>query len=134
MSVPLNRIRPEVGLWVPATRLKKVVLPAPLGPMMALILPCSNSALTLLTAVRPPKRLVMFSILSIGLGLLSGVRRSAAGGFRLLRGTLCQPLLHMAHDAAREEDHQQHQQRTEHDHPVVLQELQILRYPGDDQG
>ena len=36
--------------------LKKVVLPAPLGPMMLKIRPRSMSTVMLLTAVRPPKR------------------------------------------------------------------------------
>jgi len=36
--------------------LKKVVFPAPLGPMMLTIRPRSMSTVILLTAVRPPKR------------------------------------------------------------------------------
>src|SRR5690606_19994982 len=134
MSCPLNKIRPEVGRWVPATRLKKVVLPAPLGPMMALIWPSSKWALTLLTAVRPPNRLVRFSTLSIGFRLHLALARSAAS----LLGKACRPLhlllLQIADDPAREEDHQHHQQRPEHDHAEVLQELQILTDPDHQQG
>jgi hypothetical protein len=41
---------PDDGGMVPPTRLKKVVLPAPLGPMMALTLPRSMVVVTALTA------------------------------------------------------------------------------------
>lgn len=34
MSRPLNRMLPRVGFSCPLSRLKKVVFPAPLGPMM----------------------------------------------------------------------------------------------------
>ncbi len=34
MSRPLKRMRPEVGRTSPEISRKKVVLPAPLGPMM----------------------------------------------------------------------------------------------------
>ncbi len=64
MSRPSKVIVPSLGLCTPLMRLKKVVLPAPLGPMMALILPFSMLVLTLLTAVLPPKRLVRCSISS----------------------------------------------------------------------
>ena len=39
MSSPLNRMRPEVGRSTPVRQLKKVLLPAPFGPMMARISP-----------------------------------------------------------------------------------------------
>ena len=35
MSSPLNMMRPEVGRSTPVRQLKKVLLPAPFGPMMA---------------------------------------------------------------------------------------------------
>ena len=35
MSLPSNRIEPDVGANRPLTRLKNVVLPAPFGPMIA---------------------------------------------------------------------------------------------------
>ena len=37
MSSPLNRMRPLVGRSTPVRQLKKVLLPAPFGPMMARI-------------------------------------------------------------------------------------------------
>jgi hypothetical protein len=41
--------------------LKKVVLPAPLGPISPMISPRSTRKFTESTAVRPPKRMVTFS-------------------------------------------------------------------------
>ena len=66
MSAPLSRMRPEVGRSTPVTQLKKVLLPAPFGPMMARISPRRISRLTLLSAVRPPKRMVSASVRSTG--------------------------------------------------------------------
>ena len=37
MSSPLKKMRPPVGLSTPVRQLKKVLLPAPFGPMMAWI-------------------------------------------------------------------------------------------------
>jgi hypothetical protein len=54
-------------------QLKKVVLPAPLGPMTLTIEPSSSVKSSALTAVRPPNRLVTFSGPS-GLGLALGER------------------------------------------------------------
>ena len=53
-----RRLRP-IGSIRPATTLKKVVLPAPLGPMMLTIEPFGMSRLTSRTATRPPNRLVI---------------------------------------------------------------------------
>src|SRR5690349_14052136 len=39
--------------------LKKVVFPAPFGPITLTMLPLSTSSVTSLTAVRPPKRFVI---------------------------------------------------------------------------
>src|SRR5215467_10856888 len=66
MSVPLNRTRPEVGRSTPVRQLKKVLLPAPFGPMMARISPRFTVMLTLLTAASPPKRMVYPSVRSTG--------------------------------------------------------------------
>lgn len=64
-SRPSSVMVPDVGRCVPLMRLKNVVLPAPLGPMIALILPGSMVVLTSLTAARPPKRLVRWLISSM---------------------------------------------------------------------
>src|SRR5712691_4400821 len=62
MFSPLNRIRPPVGRRTPVRQLKKVLLPAPFGPMMARISPRRISKSTLSSAVRPPKRTVSPSV------------------------------------------------------------------------
>src|SRR5688572_33134027 len=69
MSLPLNRIRPEVGRSTPVTQLKNVLLPAPFGPITARISPRLISKLTLLSAVKPPKRMVSPSVRSTGASL-----------------------------------------------------------------
>ena len=46
MSSPLNTMRPAVGRSTPVRQLKKVLLPAPFGPMMARISPRWTSKLT----------------------------------------------------------------------------------------
>ncbi len=66
MSRPLNRIRPSVGRYCPLSRLKKVVLPAPLGPMMDLSVNGATSRVTWSTATWPPKRMVRSRAETIG--------------------------------------------------------------------
>src|SRR5262245_33510173 len=53
----LNTTRPASGLTWPVMRLNSVVLPAPLGPMMALIEPAGTVKLTPPTAWKPSKLL-----------------------------------------------------------------------------
>src|SRR5437879_5973232 len=55
-STPLNMIEPAVGISVPDSMLKIVLLPEPLGPIRPRISPCSTRNDTPLTAVKPPKR------------------------------------------------------------------------------
>src|SRR5438094_693800 len=62
MSSSANRMRPALGCSTPVTQLKNVDLPAPLGPMMARISPAGTAMLTSLSAVRPPNRMVSFSV------------------------------------------------------------------------
>ena len=54
-SRPKSVIRPSLGGSSPLIRLKSVVFPAPLGPMMARRSPGRTSRLTPSTARRPPK-------------------------------------------------------------------------------
>jgi hypothetical protein len=60
--LPLNRIVPVVGSRNFVSRLKQVVLPAPLGPMSAWIEPRTTERLTLLTAVNPLNSLVSWRV------------------------------------------------------------------------
>src|ERR1700682_1512233 len=63
MSCPSNTMRPLVGRSTPVRQLKKVDLPAPLGPMTARISPCFTATDTLLSAARPPNRIERPSVL-----------------------------------------------------------------------
>src|SRR5665213_1641766 len=54
-------MRPDLGLYLPVTRLKAVDFPAPFGPIIATIEPASTLKLRSFTATRPPKRCVTWS-------------------------------------------------------------------------
>src|SRR5690348_10163167 len=55
MSAPRNRTCPAVGARNPVTRLNRVVLPAPFGPISPTISPSRTSNDTPSTARSPPK-------------------------------------------------------------------------------
>ena len=54
-SSPAIRTLPADGLMLPVTRLTKVVLPAPLGPISTVRSPGERDSETLLVTTRPPK-------------------------------------------------------------------------------
>jgi hypothetical protein len=58
MSCPLKRMVPDVGVRNFVSRLKHVVLPAPLGPISAWMEPRRTARFTSLTAVKPLNSLV----------------------------------------------------------------------------
>ena len=60
MSSPWKSTLPLSGTMAPDIRLKKVLLPAPFGPITAVSVPCVNFRLTSLVAATPPKRLIRF--------------------------------------------------------------------------
>src|SRR4051794_30817172 len=98
MSRPAKLIRPEWDASSPVSWPINVVLPAPLGPMMACSSPGGIASVTSSEAMTPPKRLVSPSIASSG----SGMARPQ-----------------QADDAAACEQHDQQQQRTEDNLPVL---------------
>ena len=55
MSSPESMTRPASGRIAPEIRLKKVVLPAPFGPMIAVSEPGANFERDILIAATPPK-------------------------------------------------------------------------------
>src|SRR5688572_26015201 len=69
MSSPLNTMRPLSGRRILVMRRSSVVLPAPLGPMRPTISSRASAKLMLLTAVRPPKRLVNSSTAKNGVDM-----------------------------------------------------------------
>ena len=121
MSRPLNRMRPPDGGSTPVSRLKNVVLPAPLGPMTERSSPARTWKSTRLTAVRPPKVLVRAWLSSSGAPPPSSRRRarrtSRSGSGRWsssARGRGDGPAPpdepgQAAHDAVGEEEDDQHE-------------------------
>ncbi len=58
MSTPSNRMVPAVGATSPASALKKVLLPAPFGPISPMMSPAATLRLAPSTARKAPKLLV----------------------------------------------------------------------------
>src|SRR4029079_14252916 len=133
IDLPSNVQSPASGLSKPVMRLKNVVLPAPLGPISAVIDPRCTSTRSTSTAVMPPKLRRTPSAVRIGSGFWtpgSGVTPASAA--RATRAVSDMPaavagsasiechLLAVAEDALRAGRHQQHEQEThqhEHDRP-----------------
>src|ERR1700683_4935014 len=89
ISSPSNRTPPLVGRSTPVRQLKNVLLPAPLGPMIARISLRATSKLTSDSALRPPKRTERASVRRMGAEAaprLSGERMSADGSALTLCG------------------------------------------------
>src|SRR6201991_2410412 len=93
---------PEFGINCPVNWLISVVLPAPLGPMMACNWPGATSSDRLSVALMPPKLRTRFSTRSNGSATAQPPEQS--------------------HDAAAREQHDQQQQRA-HDQRPVFGEL-----------
>src|SRR5450755_3649462 len=64
-------MRPPVGVRKPVISANNVVLPAPLGPITAVMLPLSTVSDASRTASSPPNRLEMPSTAKIGLSMRS---------------------------------------------------------------
>src|SRR3954454_2157810 len=114
MSWPAKWIAPEFGASCPVSWLISVVLPAPLGPMMACNSPGMTSSDRLSVATRPPNRRTRRSTRSSG---------SATGD---------PP--QDAHDAAARKQHDQQQQRTHDQRPVFGELGQKLFQQQEDDG
>src|SRR5262245_8376349 len=76
MSRPANAIRPSLARYWPLRRLKRVVFPAPFGPMIDLRVPLATSSDTWSTATCPPKRMVRFCVWRSG-GSVVAIARAA---------------------------------------------------------
>src|ERR1051325_8782000 len=100
-------------------QLKTVVLPAPFGPISALMPPRSTSKVRLSTATRPPKRIVRCSTLSMISRAVSAMTLAhEVGGDRLAlfqeRGGRAR-----GNETAWPPDHDQHHGEAEQQHPVL---------------
>src|SRR5438093_3938110 len=102
---------------MPVNTLKKVVFPAPLGPMIEAIRPSSSSKSTVFSAVNPPKRLVTpLASRTTAISTVPAARQlpvAAPGGKEALWA----------------EDHHQDQDQAE-DHALVLRGLELRRQVG----
>src|SRR6516164_7172016 len=103
MSAPSRRICPALGRSAPVTRLTKVVLPAPFGPINACRAPCSSRNSTALATVSAPKLLCSPRVSSAG-ALIAPPASSSHRAARL------QPLEEPEHSAAGEEHEEHHEQ------------------------
>src|SRR6187455_667683 len=108
-----NVIVPPVGLRSPESRLTKVVLPAPFGPITAWISPVTSSSDTSFTAASPPKRFD------------SAVVRSATSVIVVLRRDARDQRL----DAARDGEHNRDDDQAFGELPVLGEALQVFFQP-----
>src|SRR5712675_1229491 len=113
-SSPRKRTRPAVARSSPERRLRKVDLPAPLGPMTACTRPSSKASETSFTAESAPNRRVSCSVWSSG---------SATGA----------ALQEAGEAAGEEEDHRDHQDRDQRV-PMLGDPLAVVLDEGEEQG
>src|SRR5580700_4144484 len=112
-------MRPLLGVRNPLIIANKVVLPAPFGPIRAVMRPDSTSSETVSTAINPPKRLLTPSTRSSG----SAMRLLRLQGFR---GSDSLPrLAKQPGNAARSESH------NENEDAAVDDEIEPRRVDGD---
>src|SRR5262249_3086486 len=126
MSRPSKTIRPEVGASCPVSRLKKVVLPAPLGPMTEWSDPSRTSMVTLSTAVKAPNSLVSRSVLTRDIDLSGG-----GGASRRPPRPEARPCLD---HTAPEEEHHDHEGRAQQQRPPSPHRAHRLRQPDEYEG
>src|SRR3954466_11335788 len=79
-SAPRTRMLPEVGRTSPASKPRKVDLPAPFGPMMACTSPAANPSETPSTAASAPNRRESRSVSSTGSATLASEQPGDAAG------------------------------------------------------
>src|SRR4051794_13663257 len=106
-------------------QLKTVVLPAPFGPISAVMCPRSAAKLRSSIATRPPKRMLRWS--TVRMGASSLIRRLPLallhhrGRDGLFVVTQMERRFAGRNQAARPPDHDQHHGEAEHQHPVGLE-------------
>src|SRR5262249_51164913 len=103
-------MRPWSGARNPLIRANSVVLPAPFGPITAVMRPASAASETPSTASRPPKRLARLSVRSSG-SAMGALRRRDGRRTRKARENIGQD----ASDAARRERDDEDQHAAVHD-------------------
>src|SRR3954470_17401581 len=123
IDVPSNVQRPWSDSSKPVIRLKKVVLPVPLGPMRAVISPRWTSAWSTSTATSPPKARRTLSAMRIG--SVFGTPGRLAAGTATARSADIEGLFPaIAEDPLRPEHHERSQCEPGHD---VLHLAEVVR-------
>src|SRR5918996_1356222 len=126
---PLNVHVPVSGLSKPLIRLKKVVFPAPFGPMSAVIAPRCTSRCSTSTAFSPPNAREMLSHTRIASGLATpGSCSIPANGSLTVVSAFKRQLPSVTEDALWTIDHQQHEPQA-HEHETDLTDLHAVHQP-----
>src|SRR5690606_34673587 len=117
-DLPWKLHSPVLGRSNPVSRLNSVVLPAPLGPISAVMTPSWTSRWSTSTAVMPPNLRVTWSATRSGLGLADPgtclTERSTSAAAVVVSSTdIERQLLLVPEDALWSEDDQQHQGHTD---------------------
>src|SRR5690554_1564629 len=129
---PLKDHSPLSGLSKPVRRLNSVVLPAPLGPIRAVILPRWTSRWSTSTATMPPKARCTPSATRIGSGLRApGTRSTSENTERVASADIDRQLLLVPEDALRAEDDEHHERHADHDEAERLDLLGAQHGRGD---
>src|SRR6185436_6824311 len=115
---PSSTMRPPSGRSAPVTRLKKLVLPAPLGPITAVNDPGAKCRLTSLMAVTPPKDFCRCSIFS-----MSALARRRSLLARVRAGQILVPGLHHEAQQSLTQSQRKHENHNAKHQAVVLGHL-----------
>src|SRR3954452_11281709 len=126
IDLPSNDQSPASGLSKPVIRLKNVVLPAPFGPISAVMTPRWTSRWLTSTAVMPPNCRTMLSTSRMESGLaapgsastrdMSSRRTAGSASDAVVVVSDIEPELPLVtQDALRSEDHQEHQRDPDND-------------------
>src|SRR5260221_10705367 len=140
MSVSCRKTRPEVDLVLPVIRSISVVLPAPLAPSRTRSSPSSITIETWLTALKPSKSTLRPSMVSAAcaIALLRQLRRRVAhaqhgrGLFRLPRHEAVDQIMREAAKAARQIEHDQHEDQADHGFPGLGEAFGLAHRRRDD--
>src|SRR5882724_13181667 len=116
ISLPRNSTWPWVGSSWPVSILKKVLLPAPFGPLRQRSSPSSKLKSTLRTARTPPKCMLRSRVCNSGsaIALLRRRRFKALGRAPAAQAQQRQaPVAERRHDPLRHQEHERDQDRSE---------------------
>src|SRR5512145_110666 len=134
ISCPLKRTRPRLGRISPERRLRNVVLPAPLGPMMACVSPRRNPSDTPFTAASAPNDFDSPSVSSRNSVIAGGSARddrrfAAAVLVRRPPSESC----HQASDPIGQEQNDANDEKPDHQQPVFGERRKVVLEQDEDE-